>query len=63
MNGVTREKSEARGLRELAEKRFRDFNLKSTLKFAKRAHHLNPNLDGATKSSPPFRFFKLSLTL
>ncbi|KAG6596710.1 Chaperone protein dnaJ 49, partial [Cucurbita argyrosperma subsp. sororia] len=49
MNGEAEQKPEARRLRELAETKFRDSNLKSALKYAKRAHRLDPNLDGAAE--------------
>lgn len=49
MSGEAEQKLEARRLRELAEKKFRDSNLKSALKYAKRAHRRDPNLDGAAE--------------
>ncbi|XP_008448629.2 uncharacterized protein LOC103490746 [Cucumis melo] len=60
MNGVSEEKSEARRLRELAEKRFRDSNLKSAVKYAKRAHRLDPNLDGAAEILTSFQILRVA---
>ena len=55
MNRVTEKKSEAWSLRGLAEKRFKDFNLKYALKYTKRAHHLDPNLNGPTEMLTSFQ--------
>ena len=55
MNGVTEEKSEAWSLRELAKKRYKDFNLTYTLKYTKRSHCLDPNLNVAIKILTSFQ--------
>ena len=46
--------------RELVEKMFRDSNLNYALKYAKRAHRLDPNLDDATKILTFFHIIRVA---
>lgn len=54
------EPEEARRLRELAETKFKDSNLKSALKYAKRANRLDPNLDGAAEMLTSFHILRVA---
>lgn len=61
MNGESEQKPEPQRLRELAETKFRDSNLKSALKYAKRAHRLDPNLDGAAEILTSFQILRVAV--
>ncbi|PSS01356.1 protein of unknown function DUF3444 protein [Actinidia chinensis var. chinensis] len=57
------EREEAVRLKALAEKKYGSSNLKSAIKYAKRAHRLFPNLDGLSEMLTAFKILRVAAKL
>ncbi|GFZ08707.1 DNAJ heat shock N-terminal domain-containing protein [Actinidia rufa] len=57
------EREEAVRLKTLAEKKYGSSNLKSAIKYAKRAHRLFPNLDGLSEMLTAFKILRVAAKL
>ncbi|GMQ04176.1 hypothetical protein CsSME_00049687 [Camellia sinensis var. sinensis] len=56
------EREEAHRLKTLAEQKYKSSNLKSALKYAKRAHRLFPKLDGLSETLTAFKILRVAAT-